>query len=353
GAGGGYDLALATDWIVMADDGNTAVSLPEVPLLAVLPGTGGLTRLVDKRRVRRDRADFFCTVEEGIKGARAVEWGLVDEVAPRSKLDALVKRRAAEFAARTDRPAGARGIALSPLERSIDGDRIRYGHVACAIDRARGLAEITVSGPSGPPPADAAAIREAGVAFWPLALARELDDLILHLRTNEDEIGLWVFKTSGRAELVEAYDRVLAAHRDDWLVREIRLYLKRTFKRVEVSSRSVFALVEPGACFVGTLLEFWLRADRPCLPESARRSRPTRSAAWRRRSGSAGPRRSRARSSVGSRPGRTGSSSAATPSGPRARWRCTAPGGAASSTAGECDGVHRLQRAHPQQRRAE
>src|SRR5947199_7822440 len=194
----------------MADDGNTAVSLPEVPLLAVLPGTGGLTRLVDKRRVRRDRADFFCTVEEGIKGARAVEWGLVDEVDPRSKLDEVVKRRAAEFAARTDRPAGARGIALAPLERSIDGDRIRYGHVACAIDRARGLAEITVSGPSGPPPADTAAIREAGGAFWPLAVARELDDLILHLRTNEDEVGLGVFKTLGRSDLVDAHDRVLA-----------------------------------------------------------------------------------------------------------------------------------------------
>src|SRR5881296_966303 len=269
-AGGGYELALATEWIVMADDGNTAVSLPEVPLLAVLPGTGGLTRLVDKRRVRRDRADFFCTVEEGIKGARAVEWGLVDEVAPRSKLDEVVKRRAAELAARTDRPAGARGIALAPLERSIDGDRIRYGHVACAIDRARGLAEITASGPSGPPPADAVAIREAGVAFWPLALARELDDLILHLRTNEDEIGLWVFKTSGRGDLVEAYDRVLAAHRDDWLVREIRLYLKRTFKRVEVSSRSVFALVEPGSCFVGTLLELVLAADRSYMLDGAR-----------------------------------------------------------------------------------
>ena len=273
-AGGGYELALATDWIVMADDGNTAVSLPEVPLLAVLPGTGGLTRLVDKRRVRRDRADFFCTVEEGIKGARAVEWGLVDEVVPRSKLDEVVKRRAAEFAARTDRPAGARGIALAPLERSIDGDRIRYGPVACAIDRARGLAEITVSGPSGPPPADTAAIHEAGGAFWPLAVARELDDLILHLRTNEDEIGLWVFKTSGRADLVEAHDRVLAAHRDDWLVREIRLYLKRTFKRVEVSSRSVFALVEPGSCFVGTLLELVLAADRSYMLDGGRPGDP-------------------------------------------------------------------------------
>jgi len=269
-AGGGYELALATDWIVMADDGNTAVSLPEVPLLAVLPGTGGLTRLVDKRRVRRDRADFFCTVEEGIKGARAVEWGLVDELAPRSKLDEVARRRAVEFAARTDRPAGARGIALAPLERAIDGDRIRYGHVACGIDRARGLAEITVSGPSAPPPPDAASIHQAGSAFWPLALARELDDLILHLRTNEDEIGLWVFKTSGRADLVEAYDRVLAAHRDDWLVREIRLYLKRTLKRVEVSSRSVFALVEPGSCFAGTLLELALAADRSYMLDGTR-----------------------------------------------------------------------------------
>ena len=261
-AGGGDELALATDWIVMADDGNTAVSLPEVPLLAVLPGTGGLTRLVDKRRVRRDRADFFCTVEEGIKGARAMEWGLVDEVAPRSALDEVVKRRAAELAARTDRPAAARGVVLTPLGRSIDGDRIRYRHVACDIDRGRGLAAITVSGPTEPPPADAGGIHAAGDAFWPLALARELDDLILHLRTNEETIGVWVFRTAGRGELVEAYDRTLAAHRDDWLVREIRLFLKRTLKRIEVSSRSVFALIEPGSCFTGTLLELALAADR-------------------------------------------------------------------------------------------
>jgi benzoyl-CoA-dihydrodiol lyase len=269
-AGGGYELALATDWIVMADDGNTAVSLPEVPLLAVLPGTGGLTRLVDKRRVRRDRADFFCTVEEGIKGARAVEWRLVDEVVPRSKLDEVARRRASEFASRTDRPSGARGVVLTPLARTVEAERIRYTHVACAIDRERGLAEITVSGPSGAPPADATGIHEAGCAFWPLALARELDDLILHLRTNEDEIGLWVFRTSGRADLVEAHDRMLAAHRDDWLVREIRLYLKRTFKRVEVSSRSVFALVEPGSCFAGTLLELALAADRSYMLDGAR-----------------------------------------------------------------------------------
>jgi len=222
--------------------------------------------------VRRDRADFFCTVAEGIKGARAVEWGLVDEVVPRSKLAEIAKRRAAEFAARTDRPAAARGIALAPLERTIDGDRIRYRHVACDVDRGRGLAQITVSGPTAPPPADADRIREAGCAFWPLALARELDDLILHLRTNEEEIGLWVLRTAGRADLVEAYDRSLATHRDDWLVREVRLYLKRTFKRIEVSSRSVFALIEPGSCYAGTLLELALAADRSYMLEGARQS---------------------------------------------------------------------------------
>ncbi|MBI2160507.1 MAG: 2,3-epoxybenzoyl-CoA dihydrolase [Candidatus Rokubacteria bacterium] len=269
-AGGGYELALATDWIIMADDGTTAVSLPEVPLLAVLPGTGGLTRLVDKRRVRRDRADFFCTTEEGVKGRRAVEWGLVDEVVPRSKLDEIVRQRAREFAARTDRPAGARGIPLTPLERTIAGDRVAYRHVACAIDRQRGLAEITVQAPSEVPPADLAGIHAQGSRFWPLALARELDDLILHLRTNEDEIGVWVFETAGSADLVEAYDKLLAAHRNDWLAREIRLYLKRTLKRLDVSSRSVFALIEPGSCFAGTLLELALAADRSYMLDGTR-----------------------------------------------------------------------------------
>ncbi len=269
-AGGGYELALATDWIIMADDGNTAVSLPEVPLLAVLPGTGGLTRLVDKRRVRRDRADFFCTTEEGVKGRRAVEWGLVDEVVPRSKLDEVVRQRAAEFAARTDRPAGARGIRLAPLARTVTGDSIGYRHVSCAIDRKRGLAEITVTGPTDAPPADAAGIHAQGDGFWPLAAARELDDLILHLRTNEDEIGVWVFKTAGGADLVEAYDRLLAAHRNDWLTREIRLYLRRTLKRLDVSSRSVFALIEPGSCFAGTLLELGLAADRSYMLDGTR-----------------------------------------------------------------------------------
>src|SRR5689334_1666845 len=274
-AGGGYELALATDWIVMADDGNTAVSLPEVPLLAVLPGTGGLTRLVDKRRVRRDRADFFCTTEEGVKGKRAVEWGLVDEVVPRSRLAEAVKERARALAAKTDRPRQARGITLTPLRRTLDGDRIAYDHVTCTVDRARGLADITVAGPTALPPADPAGVAAAGAAFWPLALARELDDLILHLRTNEEQIGLWVLRTQGSPELVEAYDRLLLDHGADWLVREVRLYLKRTLKRPDVSSRSVFALIEPGSCFTGTLLELALAADRSymldgTLPDDAR-----------------------------------------------------------------------------------
>ena len=269
-AGGGYELALATDRILMADDGSTTVALPEVPLLAVLPGTGGLTRLVDKRRVRRDRADFFCTLEEGIKGQRAVEWRLVDEVVPRSRLAEATRQRAGELAARTDRPAGARGIALGPLERRIEGDRVVYAHLTCAIDRAHGVAEITVAAPTAAPPADAAGTHAAGTRFWPLAVARELDDLILHLRTNEEEIGLWVLRTTGSPDLVEAHDRALLEHDADWLVREIRLYLKRTLKRLDVSSRSIFALIEPGSCFTGTLLELALAADRVFMLDGTR-----------------------------------------------------------------------------------
>ena len=269
-AGGGYELALATDYIVMADDGNTSVALPEVPLLAVLPGTGGLTRLVDKRHVRRDRADFFCTLEEGVKGKRALEWGLVDELVSRSRLVETVKQRAAEFATRTDRPAAPAGIKLLPLERIIDGDRIAYAYVTCEIDRDRRVADVTVAGPAGPPPTTLQGIHALGVSFWPLALARELDDLILHLRTNEEEIGIWVFRTAGSADLVEVYDRLLAEHQGDWLAREIRLYWKRTVKRLDVSSRSIFALIEPGACFVGTLLELALAADRSYMLSGAR-----------------------------------------------------------------------------------
>ena len=273
-AGGGYELALATDHIIMADDGATTVALPELPLLAVLPGTGGLTRLVDKRRVRRDRADVFCTLEEGIKGRRAVEWGLVDEVVPRSKLDEVAKQRAAELAARTDRPAAARGIVLPPLARTIEGDRIDYSHVTCEIARERGVAEITVGAPDSPPPADARGVHELGAAFWPLGLARELDDLILHLRTNEEEIGVWILRTAGSPETVEAFDRVLLDHAADWLVREVRLYLKRVFKRLDVSSRSVFALIEPGSCFAGTLLELALAVDRSYMLDGTREGDP-------------------------------------------------------------------------------
>ena len=261
-AGGGYELALACQHIVMADDGNTSVALPEVPLLAVLPGTGGLTRLTDKRKVRRDRADYFCTLEEGIKGKRAVEWNLVDEVVPRTKLDETVRKRAQELAARSDRPANANGIVLTPLARTLDADRIAYRWVTCAIDRGRGVAEITVAGPEAAPPADAAGVQAQGAAFWPLAVARELDDLILHLRVNEETIGLWVLKTTGSADLVEAYDRLLEQHAAHWLVREVRLYLRRTLKRLDVTSRSLFALIEPGSCFTGTLLELALAADR-------------------------------------------------------------------------------------------
>ncbi|HEX2481212.1 MAG TPA: 2,3-epoxybenzoyl-CoA dihydrolase [Methylomirabilota bacterium] len=269
-AGGGYELALATDWIMMADDGNTAVSLPEVPLLAVLPGTGGLTRLIDKRHVRRDRADVFCTLEEGIKGQRAVEWGLVDETLSRSRLAEAARDRAAQLAERSDRPAAARGIPLSSLGRTIEGDRIAYDHLACAIDRSRGVAEITVAAPATAPPGDLAGLHAEGAGFWPLALARELDDLVLHLRTNEEKVGVWVFRTTGNADLVTAYDRILADHQTDWLAREIRLFWKRVLKRLDVSSRSIFALVEPGSCFAGTLLELILASDRSYMLDGAR-----------------------------------------------------------------------------------
>jgi benzoyl-CoA-dihydrodiol lyase len=269
-AGGGYELALACRHIVMADDGNTSVALPEVPLLGVLPGTGGLTRLVDKRRVRRDRADYFCTLEEGIKGKRAVQWGLVDEVVPRTKLEEAARQRAAELAARSDRPSEARGVVLTPLERTVTEDRVAYRWVTCALDRGRGIAEITVAGPAAAPPPDAAGAHAEGAAFWPLALARELDDLVLHLRVNEEDVGLWVFRTAGAADVVEGYDRFLEQHAGDWLVREIRLYLRRTLKRLDVTSRSLFALVEPGSCFVGTLLELALAADRSYMLAGAR-----------------------------------------------------------------------------------
>ncbi len=261
-AGGGYELALATDHIMLIDDGSSTVSLPELPLLAVLPGTGGLTRLVDKRKVRHDRADFFCTTSEGMRGKRAVDWNIIDESVPKSRFEETVAERAQEFAARSDRPAGAKGVTLTPLNVRIDGDSIEYDHVSIAIDRSRNLAEFTIAGPAGAPPADAVDVAGLGVAFWPFALARELDAAIMHLRLNEGEIGTWVFRTKGDGALVAAYDDLLEREAADWLVREITLYLKRTLKRVDVSSRSLIALVEPGSCFAGTLLELVLIADR-------------------------------------------------------------------------------------------
>ncbi len=261
-SGGGYELALACEHIILIDDGSSAVSLPELPLLAVLPGTGGLTRLVDKRRVRRDHADFFCTTSEGLRGKRARDWNLVDELAPRSRFDETVHARALTFAAQSDRPADAVGISLTPLARSIEDAAIVYDHVTIGLDRALRTASFTIHAPRGEVPKTVETIHAAGARFWPLALARELDDAILHLRLNEEDIGTWVFRTSGEAALVEVADRLLSEHADDWLVREITLYLKRTFQRLDVSARSLIALIEPGSCFTGTLLELAFAADR-------------------------------------------------------------------------------------------
>ena len=261
-AGGGYELALACDYIMLVDDGSSTVSLPELPLLAVLPGTGGLTRLVDKRKVRHDHADFFCTTSEGMRGKRAVDWNLIDELVPGARFQEIVSERAREFADRSDRPKDARGVVLAPLNREIGGGRIVYDHVTVALDRADSTATITIRAPEDSPPATVGEIHEAGTAFWPFALARELDDAIMELRLNEQEIGTWVFRTEGDPELVAAADKALLDNAGDWLVREIALYLKRVLKRVDVSSRSLIALIEPGSCFAGTLLELVLASDR-------------------------------------------------------------------------------------------
>ena len=261
-AGGGYELALACEHILLIDDGSSTVSLPELPLLAVLPGTGGLTRLVDKRGVRHDHADFLCTTSEGIRGSRALDWRLVDQLAPRSTFDQAVSEKASEAAQQSDRPTSAQGIELTPLERQIDADQVKYQYVTIDLDRELGVAHILIDGPTQEIPADINGIHALGDKFWPLALARQLDDAILHLRLNESETGTWVFRTRGDADLVAAHDNALLEHSSDWLVREITLYLKRTLKRLDVSSRSLVTLVEPGSCFTGTLLELALAADR-------------------------------------------------------------------------------------------
>ena len=274
-AGGGYELALACDEILLVDDRSSAVSLPEVPLLGVLPGTGGLTRVTDKRHVRHDLADVFCTTTEGVRGARAKEWRLVDDIAKPAAFAAKVAERAAALAAKSDRPADAAGVALVPIERTVDDDGLHYAHVDVSIDRTKRVATFVVRAPSAELPDTVDAIVAAGASWWPLAMARELDDAILSMRTNELEIGTWLLKTDGDATAVVKSDEILLAHRDHWFVRETIGFLRRTFSRLDVSSRTLFALVEEGSCFAGTLLELALAADRtymlalPDAPEQA------------------------------------------------------------------------------------
>ncbi len=274
-AGGGYELALACDEIVLVDDRSSSVSLPEVPLLGVLPGTGGLTRVTDKRKVRHDLADIFCTSVEGVRGQRAVEWRLVDAVAKPAQFASAVHERAARLGEGSTRPAEAKGVALPRLEREDTADAIRYSHVAVAIDRSRRTATITVKAPIGAQPADLAAIAAAGASWWPLAMVRQLDDAILNLRTNELEIGTWILKTQGDAAAVLAADALMLANQDDWFVRETIGMLRRTFARLDVSSRTLFTLIEPGSCFAGLLAELAFAADRAymlALPDDAARA---------------------------------------------------------------------------------
>ncbi len=261
-AGGGYELALACDEILLVDDRSSAVSLPEVPLLGVLPGTGGLTRLTDKRHVRHDLADLFCTTAEGVRGSKARDWRLVDDIAKPAVFDARVRERALALAAGSDRPLDARGVELPPLSRSIEADALRYSRVSVEIDRPRRVATFTVLAPAGAQPADIAGIEAAGAHWYPLVLARELDDAILQMRTHETGIGVWVFKTRGSLQATAEMDATLWACRGHWLVRQTIGWLRRVFSRLDVSSRSLFALIDQGSCFGGTLLELALACDR-------------------------------------------------------------------------------------------
>jgi benzoyl-CoA-dihydrodiol lyase len=261
-AGGGYELALACDEIILVDDRNSAVSLPEVPLLGVLPGTGGLTRVTDKRHVRHDLADIFCTTAEGVRGKKAVEWRLVDEAVKPNQFAGRVQERALELAASSDRPANGKGVELTPLARGIEADALRYSHVTVEIDRARRVATFTVKAPAAPVESDIAAIEAKGSAWYPLVVARELEDAILSMRTNELDIGTWLVKTEGSAANVRSIDAALLANQGHWFVRETIGLLRRTFSRLDVSSRSLFALIEPGSCFAGSFLELALACDR-------------------------------------------------------------------------------------------
>jgi len=271
-AGGGYELALACDDIVLVDDRSSSVSLPEVPLLGVLPGTGGLTRVTDKRHVRHDLADIFCTSVEGVRGQKAVDWRLVDAIAKPAVFKDAVKERASKLAANSNRPQGAKGVALTPLQRSIEADRLSYTHVSVDIDRAKRTATFTVKAPTAPVAADQAGIEAAGASWYPLAMTRELDDAILHMRTNELDIGTWLLKTQGDAAAVLAADAAVLANQGHWFARETLGMMRRTFARIDVSSRSLFALIEPGSCFAGSLAELAFAADRAymlVLPDDA------------------------------------------------------------------------------------
>jgi benzoyl-CoA-dihydrodiol lyase len=271
-AGGGYELALACDEIVLVDDRSSSVSLPEVPLLGVLPGTGGLTRVTDKRHVRHDLADIFCTSQEGVRGQKAVDWRLVDAIAKPAVFKDVVKERATKLAATSNRPAGAKGVQLIPLNRTIEADRLSYTHVSVEIDRAKRTATFTVKAPTAPVAADQAGIEAAGANWYPLAMTRELDDAILHMRTNELDIGTWLLKTQGDAAAVLASDAAVLSNQDHWFARETLGMMRRTFARIDVSSRSLFALIEPGSCFAGSLAELAFAADRAymlVLPDDA------------------------------------------------------------------------------------
>ncbi|MDQ0316465.1 2,3-epoxybenzoyl-CoA dihydrolase [Amorphus orientalis] len=267
-AGGGYELALACDHIILADDASSSVALPEVPLLAVLPGTGGLTRVTDKRKVRRDLADVFCAMEEGVRGKKALDWRLVDDAVPNSKFDETVATRAKEFAAKSKRPADAKGIELTPLKRTIGEDgSLTYSTVEVEIDRAKGIAYLSITGPTDPAPSSVEALHKEGADSWMLRAAREIDDAILHMRLNELEVGVLVFRTQGDPEAVVAHERFLMENRSDWLANEILLYWKRVLKRIDMTSRSLVALVEPGSCFAGILAEILFAVDRSYMAE--------------------------------------------------------------------------------------
>ncbi|WP_182347035.1 2,3-epoxybenzoyl-CoA dihydrolase [Tomitella gaofuii] len=261
-AGGGYELAAACEQILLVDDGTSAVSLPEVPLLGVLPGTGGLTRVVDKRKVRKDRADIFATRQEGVRGQTAVDWGLVDGLAKASALMDDARERALAAGAGSQRPGGAQGVRLTPLQRTVGADSLEYSSVSVALDRDGRRADIVVTVPDEAPPADAAGALAQGAGYWPLRVTRELDDAILRLRTNEQEIGTWVFRVRGDHQRALAFDAQLRALSADWFINEVNQYLKRTLKRLDVTSRSLFSVIEPGSSFDGFLAEIALASDR-------------------------------------------------------------------------------------------